>query len=75
MVQDRLSALNAAIDYFAADAGNLALANGEISLLDRQVRQTYFTWIRSDPKVLQSYFSISQFVPTYVVKNEFRTVC
>jgi hypothetical protein len=37
MVQDRLRALNAAVDYFAADAGNLALANGEISLLDRQV--------------------------------------
>ena len=37
MVQDRLKALNAAIDYFAADAGNLALSNGEISLLDRQV--------------------------------------
>jgi hypothetical protein len=38
MVQDRLNALNAAIDYFAADAGNLAFSNGEISLLDRQVR-------------------------------------
>jgi hypothetical protein len=38
MVQNQLIALNAAIDYFAGDdAGNLALANGEISLLDRQV--------------------------------------
>ena len=37
MVQNQLSALSAAIDYFAEDAGNLSLTNGEISLLERQV--------------------------------------
>ena len=37
MKQNQLSAVRAAIDYFAEDAGNLSLTNGEISLLERQV--------------------------------------